>query len=121
MSILIKGMEMPTKHFIKGFYIDGETGNVLDISRKNIIGHAVEISSEDELLLNVMSKDELKNYVSHFVNLPSAEPERKKGKWLLFDGYRCSRCNYKLQTMGIPMYCPNCGADMRGEEDGSNN
>ena len=32
---------------IKGFYIDGETGNVLDISRKNIIGHAVEVQTPD--------------------------------------------------------------------------
>ena len=47
--------------------------------------------------------------------IPNAEPERKKGKWLLFDGYRCSECNYKLQTTGIPSSCPNCGADMRGE------
>ncbi len=47
--------------------------------------------------------------------LPSAQPERKKGKWLLFDGYSCSRCNYKPQTTGLPRYCPNCGADMRGE------
>ena len=45
---------------------------------------------------------------------PTIEPERKKGVWLLLDGYRCSVCNYKLQTTGIPMDCPNCGADMRG-------
>ena len=49
--------------------------------------------------------------------VPSAAPERKKGEWLLFDGYRCSRCNYKLQTTGIPMYCPNCGAEMRKERE----
>lgn len=38
--------------------------------------------------------------------------EWKKGRWVLTDGYRCSQCNYKLQTTGIPMYCPNCGANM---------
>lgn len=38
----------------------------------------------------------------------------RKGKWVLIDGYRCSRCNYKLQTTGIPMCCPNCKAHMRG-------
>ena len=42
-------------------------------------------------------------------------PERMRGKWLLLVGYGCSCCNYKLQTTGIPSYCPNCGADMRGE------
>lgn len=41
--------------------------------------------------------------------------ERKKGEWVLTDGYRCSQCNYKLQTTGIPMYCPNCGAEMKPE------
>ena len=44
-----------------------------------------------------------------------AEPVRH-GKWLWVDGVRCSQCNYKLQTTGLPSYCPNCGADMRGEE-----
>lgn len=43
--------------------------------------------------------------------------ERKRGEWVLTDGYRCSQCNYKLQTTGIPMYCPNCGADMREREE----
>lgn len=61
---------------------------------------------------------------------PSAEPERKKGKWISepfsdeyeYDVYRCSAC---MKPMGIGSkktrwfnFCPNCGADMRGEEDG---
>ena len=40
-----------------------------------------------------------------------AEPVRH-GKWLWLDGVRCSRCNYKLATTGLPSYCPNCGARM---------
>ena len=40
-----------------------------------------------------------------------AEPIRH-GKWLWFDGVRCSQCNYKLETTGLPSYCPNCGARM---------
>jgi len=44
------------------------------------------------------------------------QPQRKKGKWLLQDGYRCSFCNYKLQITGIPNTCPNCGAEMEGQE-----
>lgn len=55
---------------------------------------------------------------------PTIEPERKKGKWktALLDheafGVRpkvlyCSECN---QCIAYPTrYCPNCGADMRGE------
>ena len=38
--------------------------------------------------------------------------EREKGKWLLFDGYRCSICKHKLQTTGLPQYCPHCGSEM---------
>ena len=33
-------------------------------------------------------------------------------RWLWLDGVRCSKCNYKLQTTGIPSYCPHCGAKM---------
>ena len=48
--------------------------------------------------------------------LPSAQPEQRKGKWIWVDGVRCSNCYYKLQTTGLPSYCPNCGADMREEK-----
>lgn len=66
--------------------------------------------------------------------LPSAEPERKKGKWLpyreksreyigtvlvniSYDYWFCNACGYRVEN-GQPMYnfCPNCGADMREEE-----
>lgn len=53
-------------------------------------------------------------------NLPSAQPERKKGKWTNENGAdgwnRCSVCG----ELAIDLfdYCPNCGADMReGVED----
>ena len=55
-------------------------------------------------------------------NLPSAQPERKKGKWEIYvismidgEGCRCSECGQE----GVPYwdFCPNCGADMKGEED----
>lgn len=69
--------------------------------------------------------------------LPSAQPDRKKGRWkyetmrhLITGGMRtvriCSVCDggwfrYDMSD-GVeeaePNYCPNCGADMRGEEDG---
>ena len=51
-------------------------------------------------------------------NLPSAQPERKKGEWS--DGYRWQRCSLCKQTGKKSWnYCPNCGADMRGEQDDS--
>lgn len=51
------------------------------------------------------------------------DPERKKGKWIIctegieetfHTGCRCSVCNY-WKPMGIWNYCPNCGAEMKGE------
>lgn len=54
---------------------------------------------------------------------PTAYP--KKGKWIpcteendgaTFTGCKCSLCNY-WKPMSIWNYCPNCGADMRGEND----
>ena len=68
--------------------------------------------------------------------IPSAEPERKKGKWIKVHGYvtpggdpvwKCSECEKGIHVYGIeaPSYnrdytdghqwvtCPNCGADMR--------
>lgn len=41
---------------------------------------------------------------------PAVEPERKKGKWIWVDGVRCSNCNHKLQSTGLPSVCPNCGS-----------
>ena len=37
-----------------------------------------------------------------------------------FRNYFCSVCGFELDThiRQEPNYCPNCGADMRGEENG---
>ena len=62
----------------------------------------------------------------------SAQPGRKTGKWSVefSPAYKggayceCSQCNYKF-AMGAYFepdewkFCPYCGADMRGEQDGS--
>ena len=61
--------------------------------------------------------------------LPSAQPERKKGKWIRHDEIKnvyggicieCSECGEKYVVRHIldEKYCRNCGADMRGEKDG---
>ena len=57
---------------------------------------------------------------------PSAQPERKKGKWIkeYWNGEhtrKCSACNI-TQTVTTYRgkvnfnYCPYCGADMRGDK-----
>ena len=45
--------------------------------------------------------------------------ERKKGKWIRksYDDNRCSECGWGVWA-NTGNYCPNCGADMRGENDG---
>ena len=59
--------------------------------------------------------------------LPSVQPERK-GRWIKLDmhahlaDHKCTACGqecYVPTCMGEPMYtyCPNCGADMRGESE----
>lgn len=54
--------------------------------------------------------------------LPSAQPERKKGKWIKISPagiYECSKCGQNVMTSDIDVYefCHGCGADMRGEQD----
>lgn len=50
------------------------------------------------------------------------EPERKKGQWIKetkFSQSVCSNCHKTPKTIleELPDYCPNCGAEMRGEEE----
>ena len=63
--------------------------------------------------------------------LPSAEPQRMKGRWERHYSrpnvyadlcWHCSNCGYSSNDSWANKwkYCPNCGADMRGEQDGSN-
>ena len=68
--------------------------------------------------------------------LPSAQPERKSGKWIhgreiaremigdaivsiLYDGWQCSECKCIVEEECEPLwnFCPNCGANMKGERD----
>jgi hypothetical protein len=52
---------------------------------------------------------------------PTIDPERKKGKWIDKSGgiegawNYCSVCGE--QAIDLYDFCPNCGADMRGESD----
>ena len=67
--------------------------------------------------------------------LPPAQPEQHEGTWVYgedstadcVDGYRCSQCGFfvpwdythkLIDYINDYAYCPNCGADMRGEKDG---
>lgn len=54
--------------------------------------------------------------------MPTADVrENIKGEWIECEGeYRCSNCNRQTNVVYgdvklLTRYCPNCGADMRGE------
>jgi rubrerythrin len=55
--------------------------------------------------------------------LPSAQPQRIKGRWIdkngnivspFWERYECSVCGARSENSN---FCPNCGADMREEDD----
>ena len=71
------------------------------------------LSKEKVLLINDLEK------------LPPAEP--KRGKWIPITngrlGHECDQCHeyapsYESGNEYLSRFCHNCGADMRGEQDG---
>ena len=72
--------------------------------------------------------DEIDNCIAELVNTPSA---RNHGHWIdckVSGHLKCSECGDKAPSMfdanreeydeWYSPFCPNCGADMRGEDDG---
>lgn len=72
----------------------------------------------------------IQNDIDALMQLPSAQPERKKGKWIdepiykqtmdgkTWDGFTyCSECQEMHEYGYRSKFCPNCGAEMKGEED----
>ena len=104
-----------------------ETQNALDtISRQAAIEELKKISfshwfecgeylSEDTREIKIINSNKALEAIKA---LPSAQPERKKGHWINGNYHiRCSECgeDYPYQLRN---FCPNCGADMRGEQGG---
>ena len=70
--------------------------------------------------------------INHLKRLPSAQPERKRGKWIYgedeygIDGYHCDKCGFFvpwdyahkfINYIEDYKFCPGCGADMREVDD----
>ena len=66
--------------------------------------------------------------VTRLLSLPSVQPERPKGEWIpMFNGkfkggaywFSCSKCNRIVPEVrnGSWNFCPNCGTDMRGDNN----
>lgn len=83
---------------------------------KDLIDRQAAIDAVDNYIgtfdaIDVNFLDGLKTAKKLMMQLPSAQPERKKGKWI--DGYKrqiCSVC--KQRRYRSWNFCPNCGARM---------
>lgn len=78
---------------------------------------AITGTFDDEILLIDKAQAQ-----TELMMLPSAQPERNKGKWIDSRDvcWLCSECGKWLDVLqgDVDMnFCPNCGADMRGEEE----
>ena len=69
-----------------------------------------------------IARDDWKGIIEYIDELPSAEPERPTGEWIhqsKFSRVECDQCGKVFRNTFAPKnFCPNCGADMRGEQDG---
>lgn len=90
------------------------------IRRKDALAYPLSWEHYDRENGDVKFMCGVESYREHIESLPSAE---RKGKWeLAEDGWYCTACELyppfdcDPEEKGIP-FCPNCGADMRGEED----
>ena len=81
------------------------------IDRKAVIDFLSGIANLDPKL-----KGSLVIYV---MSLPDIQPERKTGKWILKDDkrYHCSSCDGIAPKGYRWSFCPECGADMRKENE----
>jgi len=83
----------------------------------------IHLNAQKEKLCNQQRWEEAEEYqriIDRFMAFASAQPERKKGKWIdkgHDNIYQCSACGDMWMGIGGYRYCPTCGAMMRGDED----
>lgn len=95
----------------------------IDALKKIVFTHLFECGEyigEDTRESSIMNAEKALDVIE---NLPSAETERKKGKWLfhiddLFPEESTQECSVCHEEESVKIqndnFCPNCGADMRG-------
>lgn len=90
------------------------------INREDVIRTIVKESAEKQL-----DSDAIANVIyilSHFE--PADVRENVRGEWIDAGEYpwdKCSICGYYADYHDEFNYCPNCGADMRGGNNGKRN
>lgn len=95
------------------------------ISRQAAIELATQYCPDDDGTCSKADED-IRNLLDELEALPSAQPERKKGKWVTYDGdwfktmFKCSECGamIDIDEKDRNFFCYHCGADMRGDDDG---
>ena len=107
----------------------------LETHDKRTETHACDLISRQAAISHVDDVPYIKNHPNvgllwkaWIESLPSAQQERKKGRWLPDNRpgggfWVCSCCKFPSEAFAANVlykFCPNCGADMRGEQDGSN-
>lgn len=89
------------------------------ISRQDALDALKRDEEYDEDIPN--RADGVRDAIITISNLPTAT-ERKKAKWRNIDrqNVMCTECDFYFDITAkfLFSYCPNCGADMRGEENG---
>lgn len=86
-------------------------------------------AEEDNITGMGMTYDEMEAYNDgideqwkKIVNAPTIEPERPKGRWIEYipEHGKCQFCGNQVDLLNgkANNFCGECGADMRGEQDG---
>lgn len=120
---------------------DISVGNIGTISRQvaiDMLDEQIELCNaslhkgvpEKDAYAIKVERASLMAYREKLECLPFVQPERKTGRWTLrrvtylWEGVECEKfetrcsCCERLPISGIKStYCPNCGADMRGEQE----
>ena len=93
------------------------------VSRKAVLSMIDTYMNKSVELHYLPTSDGIKKLISI---LPSAQPEHKTGHWIPVTngrgGHQCDRCgsyapSYKSGAEWLSNFCPECNADMRGEQD----
>lgn len=73
MAVIIQGIDIPKKHYMNGYYISDD-GKVFDVSRKIVVGKAVQIPDGARLI----DGKELRNKVLKWLPLDPCGVEEKE-------------------------------------------
>ena len=107
-------------------YIEREALNKL-MEIRRVRGECKFCAKYERCIENGINRKGSHLYCWEHINLPSADVvEVRHGEWMgdAFDDVLvCKECSYEhalyvLGKLSASNYCPNCGADMRGEKNG---